>query len=129
MMTDLNRSQIGGIICSVMMQQLNKKHPDNYILAMRILWAPIGLMIILWAFVPESPWFHVRRGNKDKALKAMKQLYGGIEGYNFEEEYGIIERTIDHEKYVLQEPPKFMHIFKGLNLVCSLFMVMGRWLN
>jgi SP family general alpha glucoside:H+ symporter-like MFS transporter len=50
---------------SVMMQQLNQKHPDNYLLAMRILWAPIGLMIIFWVFVPESPWFHARRGNKE----------------------------------------------------------------
>lgn len=100
-----------------MMQQLNKKHPDNYLLAMRILWAPIGLMILLWVFVPESPWFHARHGNKDKALKAMKQLYSGVPGYNYEEEYGIIERTIEHEKNVLQEPPRFVHIFKGLNLV------------
>jgi MFS transporter, SP family, general alpha glucoside:H+ symporter len=102
-----------------MMQQLNKKHPDNYLLAMRVLWAPIGIMILLWAIVPESPWFHCRRGNKEKALKCMRQLYGGIDGYNFEEEYGIIERTIEHEKSVLQEPPKFLHIFQGLNLVCS----------
>ncbi|KAH8724376.1 general substrate transporter [Phaeosphaeriaceae sp. PMI808] len=105
-----------GIIGSVMMQQLNKHYPDNYIIAMRILLGPVGIMIFLWAWIPESPWFHARNGNKDKALKAMKQLYGGIEGYNFEEEYGIIERTIEHEKNVLQEAPKFIHIFKGLNL-------------
>ena len=40
-------SNIGGIVCAVMMQQLNKRHPDNYLLAMRILWAPIALMIIV----------------------------------------------------------------------------------
>lgn len=109
-------SQIGGIICSVMMQQLNEKHPDNYLIAMRILWVPIGLMLPLWALVPESPWHHVRRGNKEKALKCMEHLYGNIEGYNLEEEYGIIERTIEHERHVLQEAPKFVHIFKGVNL-------------
>lgn len=112
-----NRSNIGGIICAVMMQQLNQKHPDNYLLAMRILWAPIGLMIVCWTLVPESPWFHARHGNKDKALKAMRQLYGGIPGYDFEEEYGIIERTIAHEKEVLMEVPSVIHVFKGLNLV------------
>jgi MFS transporter, SP family, general alpha glucoside:H+ symporter len=113
-------SNIGGIIVSVMMQQLNKKHPDNYLLAMRILWAPIGLMILFWVIVPESPWFHARHGNKDKALKSMRQLYGGIEGYDYEEEYGIIERTITHERDVLQEVPSVFHVFKGLNRVgCS----------
>lgn len=103
------------------MQQLNQKHPDNYLLAMRILWAPIGLMIVFWAFVPESPWFHARHGNKEQALKAMKQLYGGVKGYDYEEEYGIIERTIAHESSMLQGKPTIMDIFKGLNLVGGAF--------
>ncbi|KAK5053225.1 hypothetical protein LTR84_002199 [Exophiala bonariae] len=109
-------SNIGGIICAVMMQQLNKKHADDYLLAMRIIWVPVGLMIVFWAFVPESPWFHARHGNKEKAMKAMKQLYGGVDGYDFEEEYGIIERTIAHERDVLAETPSVVHVFKGLNL-------------
>ncbi|KAI5458760.1 hypothetical protein BGZ63DRAFT_432233 [Mariannaea sp. PMI_226] len=116
-------SNIGGIVCAVMMQQLNEKHPDNYLLAMRILWAPVGLMIIFWVFVPESPWFHARRGEKEKALKCMKQLYGGVKGYDFEEEYGIIARTIEHEREVLQEQPKYIHVFKGLNLKRTLTVV------
>lgn len=99
------------------MQQLNQRHPDNYLLAMRILWAPIGLIIICWAILPESPWFHARRGNKEGALKAMKQLYGGIEGFDYEEEYGIIERTISHEREVNKGAPKYRDVFKGLNLV------------
>lgn len=101
------------------MQQLNQKHPDNYLLGMRILWAPIGFMIICWVFVPESPWFHVRRGNKDKAMKAMRQLYGGVKNFDFDEEYGIIARTIQNEKEMLQEAPRYIHVFKGLNLVNS----------
>ena len=115
----LYRSNIGSIICSVMMEQLNQRHPDNYLLAMRILWAPVGVMIIFWALVPESPWFHARRGNKEKALKAMRQLYGGVEDYDFEEEYGIIARTIEHEREFLEDRPKYIHVFKGLNLVSA----------
>lgn len=126
-----NRSGIGGIICSVMMQQLNQKHPDNYLLAMRIIWAPIGLMIVFWAFVPESPWFHARHGNKEKAMKAMKQLYGGVKGYDFEVEYGIIARTIEHEREMLQGKPRYVDVFKGLNLVSAFvpFKTGKHWLN
>lgn len=109
-----------------MMQQLNKKHADDYLLAMRIIWVPVGLMIVFWACVPESPWFHARHGNKEKALKAMKQLYGGVEGYDFEEEYGIIERTIAHERSVLVETPSVIHVFKGLNLVGVLILCKKR---
>jgi MFS transporter, SP family, general alpha glucoside:H+ symporter len=115
----MNRSNIGGIIVSVMMQQLNQRHPDNYLLAMRILWAPVGLMIICWVLIPESPWYHARRGNKEKALKAMKQLYGGVQGYDFEEEYGIIAKTIEHESELLEDRPRYIDIFRGLNLVST----------
>ena len=50
----------------------------------------------------------------------MRQLYGGVEGYDFEEEYGIIERTIEHERDFLEEAPKYVHVFKGLNLVSEI---------
>ncbi|GFP57598.1 MFS transporter fmqE [Trichoderma asperellum] len=116
-------SNIGGIIVSVMMQQLNKKHPDNYLLAMRIIWAPVALMIVCWVFIPESPWFYARHDNKEKAIKALKQLYGGVEGFDFEEEYGIIVRTIAHEMEVLQEAPSYRHVFKGLNLKRAFIVV------
>ncbi len=118
-LTPCNRSNIGGIIVALMMQQLNKSHPDDYLIAMRVLWAPVALMIVFWAFIPESPWFHARHGNKEEALKAMRQLYGGVKGYDFEEEYGIMARTIEHEREVLQEKPSYIHIFKGLNKVCD----------
>ena len=102
-----------------MMQQLNEHYPDNYLLGMRILWAPIGLMILCWIPVPESPWFHARRGNKEKAMRSMRQIYGGVPNYDFEEEYGIITRTIEHEKEVLSAAPRYVDIFKGVNLVSS----------
>ncbi|KAL1404926.1 hypothetical protein Q8F55_008538 [Vanrija albida] len=117
-------SNIGGIIVAVMMQQLNQRHPENYLLAMRILWAPIGLIIVCWAILPESPWYHARRGNKEGALKAMKQLYGGIEGFDYEEEYGIIEHTIAHEREINKGAPKYRDVFKGLNLKRTLSVAM-----
>ncbi|KAK8147894.1 hypothetical protein G3M48_000772 [Beauveria asiatica] len=115
---------IGGIICSVMMQQLNQTYPDNYLLAMRILWAPLGLMILCWVFMPESPWYYALKGDKERAMKAMVQLYGGIEGYNFEGEYGTVARTIEHEREVLQAAPSCLHVFQGLNLKRTLTVML-----
>ncbi|ORY31052.1 general substrate transporter [Naematelia encephala] len=108
-------SNVGGIIVAVMMQQLNVKHPDNYLIAMRVLWAPIGLMLLCWVFVPESPWFHARKGNKEGAMKSLKQLYGNVKGYDFEEEYAIIARTIEHERQVLVHKPSYADVFRGTN--------------
>ncbi|CAK7228866.1 hypothetical protein SCUCBS95973_007026 [Sporothrix curviconia] len=113
-------NNVGSIIISAMMQQLNKKHPDEYLPAMRILWAPIGLMLVCWMFVPESPWFYARHGRRDAALAAMRKLYGGVPGYDFEAEYSIIARTIELERVHLQEAtrggPRYVDLFRGANL-------------
>jgi SP family general alpha glucoside:H+ symporter-like MFS transporter len=108
------------MVTNVMMQQLNKRYPTDYVLAMRILWAPVGMMILFWAFIPESPWYLARRGEREKAIKSMERLYGGIDGFDIEEELGIIERTIEHEKRNLDNKPRFRHVFQGANLVCLL---------
>lgn len=50
-------------------------------------------------------------------MKSLKLLYGNVEGYDFEQEYSIIEKTISHERELLDEAPKLTHVFKGLNLV------------
>ena len=59
-----------------MMEQINQKYPNDYLLALRIVWAPIGLIILCWAFIPESPWFYAKGGNKEGGLKSLRQLYG-----------------------------------------------------
>ncbi|CAH0045348.1 unnamed protein product [Clonostachys solani] len=117
-------SNIGNITCNVMMQELNKRHPLNYTLPLRILIAPVVLMMFFWAFVPESPWHHTRRGNKEKAMKSLRQLYGGVEGYDFEQEYDIIAKTIQHEKEFMEEEPGFLHVFKGVNLKRTLTVML-----
>ena len=106
---------------SLMMQQLNEKHPNDYLIAMRVLWAPIGAMILFWVIVPESPWYHARRGNKEAALKSMKRLYGNIAEYDFEEEFGIITHTIEHENSMLDNKPQYRDLFKGVNKVRSVY--------
>lgn len=99
------------------MQQLNQKHPDDYLIAMRVLWAPIGAMIFFWVIVPESPWYHARRGNREAAMKSLRRLYGNIADYDFEEEYGIITHTIEHENAMLGNCARYRDLFKGVNTV------------
>ena len=100
-----------------MMQQINKKYPNDYILAIRVVWAPIGLIIFCWAFIPESPWYHAKRDNKDGALKSLKQLYGNVPGFDYEEEYGIIRSTVLLELVNVDNRPRYRDVFRGTNLV------------
>ena len=50
-------------------------------------------------------------------MKSLRQLYGNVPGFDFEEEYGIIEHTITHESLMLGDKPSYKDVFRGLNLV------------
>lgn len=50
-------------------------------------------------------------------MKSLKQLYGGVEGYNFEEEYNIIALTIEHERMAFVKAPTYADVFRGTNRV------------
>lgn len=93
---------IATLLASVMMNELTKRHPLNWHLPIYATWGPVGFMLLCFLVVPESPWFYARHGNKEKAMKALHQLYGGVPGYDYEEEYAIIVRTVEHERAQIQ---------------------------
>lgn len=105
------------LMSSIMMNQLTLAQPLNWHLPVYATWGPVALMGLCFAVIPESPWFHARRGNKDKALKVLKFLYGNVEGYDYEEEFGIISKTIEHEREQIKinNASAWTDLFKGTN--------------
>ncbi|KAL1409207.1 hypothetical protein Q8F55_006040 [Vanrija albida] len=113
----------GTLLAKVMGFTLNKQHPFNWQLPVRALWGPVGLMLLCFLPLPESPWFYARRGDKEKAFKSMKTLYTGIEGYDREEEYGIMMRTLEHEREVAAQGIPWLAIFQGTNRKRTLLLM------
>lgn len=105
------------LMASIMMNFLTLAQPMNWHLPVYATWAPVGVMCLCFLVVPESPWFHARRGNKEKAFKSLKTLYGNIPDYDFEEEYGIIIKTIEHERDTIKrnKASGWTDLFKGTN--------------
>ena len=51
-------------------------------------------------------------------MKVLRRLYSNIKEYNYEEEWGIMVRTVEHEAAAQQEAPvSYREIFRGANLV------------
>lgn len=102
---------------ALMMNFLTLREPMNWHLPVYATWGPVGFMLVCFLVVPESPWFHARRGNKDKAVKCLERLYGNIPDYDIEEEYGIIARTIRQERESLKrnKATAWTDLFKGTN--------------
>lgn len=100
-----------------MMTMVNRHHPQFWLLPIYIEYGLIALMLGCYLVLPETPWYYGRRENREGCFKSMKRLYGNVEGYDYEEEYGIILRTIAHEKELLAESKSqsWTHVFRGLN--------------
>ena len=53
----------------------------------------VGLMIIIFILLPESPWWLVSKGKIEKATKTLLKYNGHVEGYNVDEVIVRIRRS------------------------------------
>lgn len=73
------------------------------------------LMAILF-FAPESPWWLIRRGRKDEALRSIKRLGpSNATIQQNQQKYAMIERTVEIESQ-LGGSPTLLDLFKGVDL-------------
>jgi SP family general alpha glucoside:H+ symporter-like MFS transporter len=70
--------------------------------------------MVLLFFAPESPWWLLRRGRKQEALRNIKRL-----GYNTEvganEAFAMMERTVEIEAHA-GGSPTLLDLWKGVDL-------------
>ncbi|KAH5037000.1 hypothetical protein HBI75_079330 [Parastagonospora nodorum] len=67
-------------------------------------------------FVPESPWYLVRQGRDEQALKSLQTLWGN--GIDVNEKLASLKLTIQEEQALKES--SFLDCFKGVNLRRSL---------
>nr|XP_031857210.1 uncharacterized protein CI109_007374 [Kwoniella shandongensis]KAA5524282.1 hypothetical protein CI109_007374 [Kwoniella shandongensis] len=89
---------IGQLFASAALKILADKQPFNYLDLIYTEWAMLGIMLIIYIYIPESPWWCANHEHHDRGRAIIKRLNGGIEGYNVEYHYDIIQKTVEHEK-------------------------------
>ncbi|WAO92370.1 MFS domain-containing protein [Fusarium falciforme] len=86
-----------------------------YRLPLALQWAVPALMLLtVWAW-PESPTYLIRWGKRDKALKAMRKLYGPDGIIDHSGLYAQIEETLDHERQGSVDSRGYMECFSREN--------------
>jgi MFS family permease len=119
---------VGTFFAYIAMQTMNKKHPHNYLTPIYTQWAQIGIMIIVYVFLPESPAWCVTRGDTDGARKAMKKINRGVAGYNVEQQLETLVLSVEHERSIAVEQKRehWYSIFRGTD---GLRTVVSLWTN
>ncbi|ORY35812.1 putative sugar transporter [Naematelia encephala] len=93
---------VGQLLAPVALREMNARDPTNFRVPIYTQWAMIGILIVIYIFMPESPWWLVSKGKLDQAEKILHSSNGHIEGYVVREEVAIMVATVEEEKRITE---------------------------
>ncbi|RSH89648.1 hypothetical protein EHS25_002199 [Saitozyma podzolica] len=95
---------LGSFFASIALQVMFAKDPLNYRTPIYTQWGHIGLMLIIYLIIPETPAWYASKGKEQQAKKALRL-------------YEILVAGIEHEReFALeQKREKWYSIFRGVD--------------
>ena len=124
---------MGQLMSSIALDVIASTHPLAWRRAVYSEWVPVGLWLIAFIWVTESPWYYARKHDDAKAKKVMQTIYGGAPGYDVDLEYSVMRIEIEHEEALRQSQKvsTYREVLTGANLrrtAASFFgVVMIQW--
>lgn len=80
-----------------------KERPLTWLTPVYTQWVQIGIMIIIFAFLPESPAWCATHHDSKQAKKELVKLNRGVKDYNLDQQYKLLVLTVEHEKQIAEE--------------------------
>lgn len=119
---------LGSFFAQVALQNLSKTDPTDYLTPIYTQWAQIGIMFLIYLFVPESPAWCVNAGKADRAKRELVKLNRGVPNYDVERQFQVLVAAVEHEHAVAAEQrrERWYGIFQGTN---GLRTVISCWTN
>ncbi|TVY24802.1 General alpha-glucoside permease [Lachnellula hyalina] len=110
---------LGQLFASVALYELKLSDPYNYKVPIYTQWPMVGVIGIIFAFLPESPWWLASKGRLRDAEKALRFCNGGVEGYDFQEQIDVMTATvmIEEQTAELNKEVGPLAVFQGRNLI------------
>ncbi|KAH8896835.1 general substrate transporter [Thozetella sp. PMI_491] len=106
---------IGSFFAQIALQTINTNSPYNWTTAVYSQWGHIGVMLLIYIILPESPPWLVAQGREVEAKKTLARLHRNVPNYNVDHQYELIAQLVEHERAVaaLQRSEKWWSIFRG----------------
>ncbi|KAJ5890614.1 putative maltose permease (MalP) [Penicillium subrubescens] len=89
---------IGSFFAYIVLNIMAKERPLTRLAPVYTQWVQIGIMIIIYVFLPESPAWCATRGDGERVKKELLKLNRGVKDYNLEQQYELLILTVEHEK-------------------------------
>ncbi|KAH6716081.1 general substrate transporter [Leptodontidium sp. MPI-SDFR-AT-0119] len=105
----------GQFFAPVALQVMSKTDPDNWLTPIYTQFGQVGLMLIIYIILPESPAWYVGRGQIDQAKKSLRFMYKGVKDFDFEHHIHLLVINIEHERAAAsaEKGVKWYAIFQG----------------
>ncbi|VUC26714.1 unnamed protein product [Clonostachys rosea] len=118
----------GSFFAYIALQTMARKDPYNWLRPVLTQWAQVGLMLIIYIFLPESPAWCGTKGDTERGKKALRRTHSGVDGYDVDYQYQILCLAVEHEKAIAAEQHResWTAIFKGVN---GFRTVVSLWTN
>ncbi|KAG7530694.1 hypothetical protein FFLO_04864 [Filobasidium floriforme] len=107
----------GQFAATLALQRMNATDPTNFRLPIYTQWSQIGIMFIIYLFVPESPVWAVKRGNETLARKCLRRINRGVINFDETRAYLAFQVNLAHEKAEAERVGRvrWYAIFQGRN--------------
>lgn len=108
---------IGSFCTHVAQQSMSRRDPYNWLTPIYTQWAMVGIMLIIYVCLPESPAWCATKGKEEQGKKMLRKIYGKVEGFDVDYQYQLICLAIEHERALAAEQrnEKWWAIFKGVD--------------
>lgn len=94
---------LGSFFAQVALQHLSRSDPTDYLTPVYTQWAQLGVMLLIYLLVPETPAWCVSAGKLDRAKKELLKLHRGVKDYDADHQLQVLVLAIEHERAVAIE--------------------------
>ncbi|RAH70519.1 general substrate transporter [Aspergillus aculeatinus CBS 121060] len=110
---------IGQLFASVALNRLHSTDPYDFRTPIYSQWAMVGVAGIIFVLLPESPWWLVGKDRPEKAAQVLRLCCGRVQGYNVDQQIGIMTATITEERRLAERNRSqgAWAVFQGRNLL------------
>ncbi|KAF2649964.1 general substrate transporter [Lophiostoma macrostomum CBS 122681] len=106
---------VGQFFAPVALQVMAEDDPKDYLTVVYSQWGHIGLMFLIYLWLPESPIWCIGRGQTERAKKMIRFIYRGAD-IDVEHQYNLMVLVLEHERTELAgRNDKWWAIFKGID--------------
>jgi MFS family permease len=119
---------LGSFFAQVALQHLSRSDPIDYLTPVYTQWAQLGVMLLVYLLVPETPAWCVSAGKLDRAKKELLKIHRGVKDYDADHQLQVLVLAVEHERAVAieQRREKWYAIFRGTD---GLRTVISLWTN